>query len=298
MSLPLRFTILNPFHRLLRLFGRQWLDLRFYKKFRRRMSDDNPRTFHEKVFWLMRHTDTSRWAQLADKFAVRDFVARRVCEHILPKLYGVWDDVDQIDFSSISIPCVFKTNNGCTTNIFIRTAADLEPEKIKRELRKYLTIHYGDLTGESHYEFIPPKIICEELMIDEATRHSSLIDYNFHCFNGEPLLCQIFTDRQPNSHVFKAMFFDMNLNPRPEYFDFSVTEAEPLTEMERPLSWDHMQAVARALSSGFPYVRVDLYGINGHTRFGEMTFTPGFDNFYTETMEDEMGQMLKLPEKL
>ena len=37
--------------------------------------------------------------QLADKFAVRPYVAERVGPHILNELYGVWDRVADLDFA-------------------------------------------------------------------------------------------------------------------------------------------------------------------------------------------------------
>ena len=45
-----------------------------------------------------------------------------------------------------------------------------------------------------------------------------------------------------------------------------------------------MIRVARILSKGFPEVRVDLYNVDSHPLFGEMTFSTGFgyftDDFY------------------
>jgi hypothetical protein len=41
-----------------------------------------------------------------------------------------------------------------------------------------------------------------------------------------------------------------------------------------PPNLDEMIQVARALSSDFDFVRVDMYNIKGRICFGELTFTP------------------------
>ena len=43
---------------------------------------------------------------------------------------------------------------------------------------------------------------------------------------------------------------------------------------EKPKKLNEMLRIARILSRGFRYVRVDLYNIDGEIKFGEMTFTP------------------------
>ena len=69
---------------------RKWqrLQMRYYAyrnpeklvriRYRQRFGTDpdleNPRTFNEKVLWMMLHADTPRWSQLADKYRVREYV--------------------------------------------------------------------------------------------------------------------------------------------------------------------------------------------------------------------------------
>ena len=43
-----------------------------------------------------------------------------------------------------------------------------------------------------------------------------------------------------------------------------------------------MVTACRVLAKQFPFVRMDFYEINGKPYFGEMTFTPGIDNFTPE----------------
>ena len=64
----------------------------------------------------------------------------------------------------------------------------------------------------------------------------------------------------------------------------------------KPKTFDEMVNVARVLSEGFPFVRVDLYEIEGRVYFGEMTFTPasGGGGFRPDEMDYELGKMLKV----
>jgi hypothetical protein len=43
----------------------------------------------------------------------------------------------------------------------------------------------------------------------------------------------------------------------------------------KPESFEEMKKIARVLCRDFPFVRVDLYDIDGKIYFSELTFTPG-----------------------
>lgn len=66
---------------------------------RHRPRPRKPRTFNEKVLWMMLHADTTRWSQLADKYRVREYVEQCGLGWMLNELYGVWESAEEIDFS-------------------------------------------------------------------------------------------------------------------------------------------------------------------------------------------------------
>ena len=57
--------------------------------------------------------------------------------------------------------------------------------------------------------------------------------------------------------------------------------------------------VAASLSKGMPHVRVDLYNVDGHIYFGEMTFfhMSGMVSFVPHEFDIQLGNMLVLPNK-
>lgn len=61
-----------------------------------------------------------------------------------------------------------------------------------------------------------------------------------------------------------------------------------------------MKYVSRELSRGIPFVRVDLYQVNGQVLFSELTFTPcgGYMTFDNPTSDLMLGNMINLPEKM
>ena len=60
-----------------------------------------------------------------------------------------------------------------------------------------------------------------------------------------------------------------------------------------------MYYIAEQLSKPFPFVRVDLYEINGKVIFGELTFTPtgGFAKWLTNECLRKFGDLISLPPK-
>ena len=69
--------------------------------------------------------------------------------------------------------------------------------------------------------------------------------------------------------------------------------------LPKPDCMDEMFNIAEKLSKGIPYVRVDIYCIDGLIYFGEMTFYPdsGFDDNLLPESDKNWGEMLVLPEK-
>jgi len=59
-----------------------------------------------------------------------------------------------------------------------------------------------------------------------------------------------------------------------------------------------MLEIAQILSKPFPFVRVDLYEVDGKIYFSEMTFSPnmGMFTYYNDEMLIKYGELLKLPE--
>lgn len=94
------------------------LGRRYKQTFGRPLNLRNPKTFNEKLYWLMLYYRPPLVTTVADKYAVRSYVAERVRPAILNELYGVWDRVSAIDFDTLPDAFVLKLNWGWRMNIF------------------------------------------------------------------------------------------------------------------------------------------------------------------------------------
>lgn len=82
------------------------------------------------------------------------------------------------------------------------------------------------------------------------------------------------TDRESGP---KSTMFDLDWRRLP----FSVGFPADPRPLSKPASLHRMIEAAEILAEDFPFVRIDFYEVDGHPRFGKMTFYPGsgFDRF-------------------
>lgn len=214
-----------------------------------------------------------RWGLMADKYAVRQEIDRILGPgHLIP-LLGVWERGEDIDFDALPDSFILKTNNGCGTNIFVHDKKSIDREDIVRRLNHDLRYPYPQLTGQLHYSLIPPRIVAEEIMLQDGEA-KSLTDYKIHCVNGEPITMYVFSDRDEVDHfkfTMKAYTADWRALPPSKTPDDVRADAEA---PGRPEWLDEMLDMARKLSVGEEYVRIDFYHTDGKILFGEMTFSP------------------------
>lgn len=215
--------------------------------------------------------NNSQWALKADKLLVRDFVAQRIGEQYLIPLLGSWENANDIDFDALPDRFILKTNNGCATNVFVHSKADLNRSKAIADLNGALRFPYPDLTAQHHYSLIPPRIIAEQLMVEPGRQ--SLTDYKIHCVNGQPVRIYVFCDRDEKTHFnFRVMAFDTDWNEHPEAINEPFRAAPG--SIKRPAQLNEMLRCASALAKGEEYARIDFYLIEGKIYFGEITLTP------------------------
>ena len=287
-------------------FFPRWYAKYFYKKVtNKKLNLKTPKELQEKIQWLKLYSDTSQWTDLADKYKVRDYVSQCGLSEILVKLYGVWERAEEIDFSSLPEKFVFKTNHGFKKLILVEDKSKLDINKTKRQLDTWVKEKYGLVSFEPHYWNIDRRIIAEEFLEDNYNMSisSSLIDYKFYCIHGEPEVIICMYDRGNTTYGsnlekdlsgLKKNLFDLDWNPCPEF----LSEGYGINiknDIPKPTRFDEMKRICKILAKPFPFVRVDLYEVNGKVYFGEMTFTPGgnFQSFSSE-YATEMGQKMDL----
>lgn len=255
---------------------------------------DHPVSLNAKINWLKFRSDTRLWTLLADKYRVREFVEKKGLGATLPKLYGMWNDPDEIDFDRLPQRFVLKTNNGSGSVILVKDR-NSPPHRnwaeTRQQLRRWMKERYGLRTAEMHYHEIPPCVIAEELL-DDGSDSLSILDYKVHCCSGEPQCIVVCHDRI--GHNTRFTLYENDWTPR---FDLVPEQLRGDKVFPKPVVLDEMLEASRILSHDFPFVRVDWYVVDGKLYFGEMTFTPsgGFIGYIARERLDEMGRKVKLP---
>ena len=244
-----------------------YLKLLYYFRMGRRLNLKNPTTYNEKLQWIKLHDRNPRYTMMVDKFAVKDYVASLIgSEYIIPTL-AVWDKTDDIDLSALPDKFVLKTTNGgggCGV-VICTDKKSLDLEAAKRKLAHSLSSNIYINSREWPYKNVVPRVIAERFMIDDTT--GDLRDYKYYCFDGEPKLMLIATERFTSAHAYFD-YFDMHKN----HLKFTQGgDNNPITP-DLPEQFDEMKELAAKLSKGIRHVRVDFYVANGHVYFGELTF--------------------------
>ncbi len=261
---------------------------RLYKKgFNKNLNLENPVTFNEKIQWLKLRCRNNIYTVCADKYAVRDYVKDRIGDAYLTKLYGIYNTIEEINPKNLPHAFVLKTTHGSSQNLICKDKTSLVWPSAIANFTGCLHYNYYFFAREWAYKNIPPRLICEEYLDDNG---ASPNDYKFFCFNGTPKFIQVDVDRFGNH---RRNIYDMDWNLLPFTIRFPGYEGE----VPKPLKFDLMTDLAKKLSEGFPFARVDLYCIGERVVFGELTFYPGagFEHFFPEKYDEEIGKLLKLP---
>lgn len=271
--------------------------LRFLYECHRWPDFRNPKDYNEKINYIKFYTDTSKWVELSDKYAVRSYIERIGLGAHLVTLYGKWERVEDIDWDNLPNQFVLKGNGGSGDVVICRDKSKLDKVKTMEYFDKILKTPFGVTSAEPHYAKIKPCIIAEELL-DTSTQpcnSSSLIDYKIYCFDGKPT----YTWCCYNRHKYHANVgtYDMDWQYHPEYSVFTSHYLESSELVPKPKCFNDMMEIASKISKGFPTLRVDLYEVNGKVYFGEMTFaaSAGFVNFHTQEFLDILGNLIVLP---
>ena len=210
--------------------------------------------------------------QCADKYAVRQYVIDKGFADILNECYGVYDTFDEIDFDKLPNQFVLKLTTACGKNFICIDKSKLDIETLRKTVMQWYedVKEFGLKTGEWHYVEIKPRLIVEKYL-SELGESLSLIDYKWHCFNGEPYHIEAICDRNFQTGKDNCDTY----NPQWERTDCVFPRFHtPRRMLPKPKSFDYMTKIAKTLSADFEYVRVDLYEIDGKVIFGELTFTP------------------------
>lgn len=257
-----------------------------------RYNDRAPKGFTEKVQWYKAHYRPRILTQLVDKYAVRDFVRRRIGDQYLNRCLAVYDRVSDIDWDALPNQFVIKGVHGCGFNLIVPDKSKLNRTQARLKLTKWMHQNQYYRGGQEWaYKDVKPRLIVEEYMQEPG--QAVLPDYKFFCFGGKAHFVEVHHDRGRKEYL--SGFFGLDMQKMP--FRDVPAAKDMHVAPPRPDNMDEMIQCAEALAKGFPFVRVDFYSVQGRTVFGEMTFYPGDGRFVYRPYEYELsiGDLFELP---
>lgn len=284
----IRFAILKA---LRWIPDRIMLSIQYRIKLGRKCNFKNPQRWTEKLQLYKISYRNPILHKCVDKYDVREYIKNKGLDNILVKLYGVWDRASDIDFNKLPASFVLKTTNGGGGEdvILVRDKSKINRDQTVHFLSKKL---YKEVNAGREWAYIgieKPRIIAEELLVNKTTPNAGIDDYKILCFNGSPQIIIVDHNRYINH---KRNFYSVNW----ERIDVTSDHDQFDEDFPAPKNLDQMLAIAKILSSDFPFVRVDLYNVDGKIYFGELTFYPwaGYVQFKPDKFDFTLGNMMEI----
>ena len=273
----------------------------------KRLRLNNPQTFGEKLQWLKLHDRTPLYTVMVDKVKAKEYVAEKIGEQYIIPTLGVWENADDVDFAALPDRFVIKCNHNSGKGMYIcKDKSKMDESQVRERLRQGLKENYYKHGREWPYRDVHRRILAEQYMesndgarLDaeaeaKAARVGGMRDYKLFCFNGEPRLCQVISNRAVDECI---DFYDTDWNRLVGLVGLTDGVHNGVSDVPRPRSFDDMLRCAHILAKGLLFSRIDFYDIDGRAYWGEITFFPasGFGRFYPDRWNSEIGSWLHLP---
>lgn len=271
---------------------RAYLELMYRWYHKEKLNLAKPVKFTEKLQWLKLYDRHPLYTKLVDKYEAKQIVSDIIGSKYVIPLIGVWDTPDSINWEKLPEKFVVKTTHygGSSGVIVCKSKQRINKAQTVENLQENLKLNAFLYGREWPYKEVTPRIIAEQLI--EIEGMNDIPDYKWYCFNGQPTYCQVIQNRREHETI---DFFDANwqhcdfigLNPKA-----SNAKAIP----SRPKCLLEQIEIAKQLSKGIPFVRIDLYEANGKVYFGEYTFYPGsgLGSFRPAKFDLVLGEMIDL----
>ncbi|MEY4983207.1 MAG: hypothetical protein RIR62_1473, partial [Pseudomonadota bacterium] len=200
----------------------------------------------------------------------------------------IWEGATAADLPFDTLPAgyVLKANHGANMNLIVRPGRPVDRAAVKRLAAHWLDTDFGHLHREWAYTQIPRRLLVEPLLGDGKP----LVDYKFYVFGGKVGFIDVKLGRGEGERETSAIMDSAWQRLPFRYGPHPAHPADPLP----PVSLSCMVSAAEQLGGMFPFVRVDLYDVNGRPYFGELTFYPsaGLSRFVPAQFDAVFGGMI------
>ena len=244
----------------------------------------NPILYGEKIVVRKLFDQRPIFRQLADKLQMRAYVTNKLGEEYLPRLFGVYERFDEIDFDRLPDKFVIKPNHGTHWILVVEDKRALDRAAARRLVQRWMKTNYYVNSREVFYRDVKPRIMIEECLEEESGK--PVIDYKFWIFDGVMQLSAV-AQRKSVTANREAAMFDRDGHELPVQIEFTNSTFKkgqpvvpPVTARAGPrpalpANVATLARIAEKLGEGFDFIRVDLYSPGGRILVGELTSLPG-----------------------
>ena len=261
--------------------------------FNKKLNLKDPKTLNEKIQWLKINDRNDFYTICADKYAVRQYIAKTFGEQYLVPL--LFETTNYREITPENIPncnCILKANHDSGHYVIIKDKSKIDYAKLRETCKFWLSLNYYYISKEWQYKNIKPRIIIEKLL---QTKEGNIPnDYKLFFFNGRFEFCYVSYDRLG---INDRCTYDINWNRLPFIYAPNPTGKKMnYADVPKPASFDKMLEFGTIISQKFKFVRVDFYDVDGKLYFGEITMHhgSGLDPFTPQEYDLIYGEKLNL----
>lgn len=230
---------------------------------------ENPKTLNEKIQWLKLHDRKPIYSTFADKFAVRDYIAKELGPELLIPLVFYTQDYKDIRIENFpDFPVIVKGSHDSGSYIIVKDKHQVNWHELQTNCREWLHQNYYWADREHPYKNIPPGIVVEKLLLTSEGKIPN--DYKLNVFNGKVEFIYTSVDREGKN---KRNIYTANWEPL--YFHWNKRHKIKADlrgeEIPPPTTLDKMIEFSEKIGRQFAYVRMDFYDVDGKLYFGEIT---------------------------
>ncbi|MCK6761472.1 ATP-grasp fold amidoligase family protein [Enterobacter bugandensis] len=253
----------------------------------------SPTTLSEKICHRLVYDHNNLYTMLADKLAVREYVASRTTRVKVVPLIGVYRRFSHIDFSILPDQLVLKCNHDSGSTIICTNKNQFNYRQARKKLTLALKKNLYYTTREWQYKNITPVILCEPYvdLFNNADRNSTPEMLRIHCFHGVAHYVEAdFTDDRGREFI---NVYDRHWNLQPFQMEYSNTPVAP----GEPKLFREALLAAQELAKGLDYCRVDLMLKSDEIYFSEITLSPKRGKLRISPLEwdTKLGDIWQLP---
>ena len=254
----------------------------------------NPKTFNEKLQWYKIYYRRDDFGKITDKVLFKSYISERLGDGYTIPMYGYWENIKDLkrDWDCLPEKFVLKSNLMANASgvIIINKKSETDFKQIKKQVRRWLNPWNTLLNSwDWHFYNSTPKILAEKYMEDES---GELRDYKFFCFNGHVPYFKVDYGRMNVHHAnyYDSNFQELEMSVPGETKDKSV-------QIVFPSNIRQMYELAKNLSVGFPFIRIDFFSCNNKLYVSEFTFAPGGGVInYPYDFNKVLGDLFTLPQ--